>query len=49
MAILLLQQVNLSICTFSFGMGVKGSLIVGGAPIMHNISSLGRAGHFASR
>lgn len=36
---------NLSICALSFGLGVKGSLVVGGAPIMHNISSLRRAGY----
>jgi hypothetical protein len=43
----MLRQVNLSICPFNIGLDVKGNLIVGGAPIMHNISCLRQVGHFA--
>ena len=35
---------NSNMCTLRFGLGVKGGLSIGGAPKMHNILGLSRAG-----
>ena len=40
--------VNSNFCTLRFGLGVKNGLYVGGAPKMHNILGLSRAGAFTS-
>jgi hypothetical protein len=40
-----LQFVNSTICTLSFGLGVKCALFVGGALKMHNILGLSRVMH----
>ena len=36
---------NTNICTLRCRLGVKGGLSIGGAPKMHNISSISQYGH----
>lgn len=40
-----LQWVNSNVCFLRFGFGLRGVLVVVGAPRTHNISSLNLVGH----
>ena len=42
-SIVVVSEIN--ICTLRFELGVRDGLSIGGAPKMHNISSLSRVGH----